>query len=483
MAYHVELRGLEIAASENVDVPYVEQASVEITSAIAERATGKIAIRQPPGSSFAAPVLLVDQDSHLLVDESGHLLVTRPASGPPKDFDEITIDYPHRPYRAEAIRSGTLIAYWPLDDSAVLEVLDLKGVAPLAVRAGNDTHFRAWRQETSAVPYGGAIEFTHTAGAAGLGGVLPSVGSTFTVAGFFRMQPAAVGTRTIFRVGASTLAVSSSGALTISMDGVAPSTAGVMPGVWHHVAIVRTPIALELWVNGALAAGEAISISTSPLDGATFLLAQAVGGDPVDLALDEWGIWDQAINVADLAARRDHVRKFGGYIYGLTDVTEFGPTDTHVYKCNLAGYGLRLDGEFVRHTYASASGSTVRQIVHDVLVRAGLQHEFTSHGVEIDDTVLREVYPVLSVMEILRKLADAHGAIVTADEWKEIDMVRRAHVEHSALVLRGGRGGERECDRTVDRAALLRQLRDRRRPRRAWHGGRDAHDRWGDAAL
>ena len=44
-------------------------------------------------------------------------------------------------------------------------------------------------------------------------------------------------------------------------------------------------------------------------------------------------------------------------------------------------------------------------------------------------------------MEILRKLANAHGAIVTADEWKEIDMVRRVHVEHSALVLRGGRGG------------------------------------------
>ena len=376
-----------------------------------------------------------------MVDEAGHLLVTRPASGPPKDFDEITIDYPHRPYRAEAIRSGALIAYWPLDDAAVVSALDLKGLAPLDVRVGNDTHFRAYRQETSAVPYGAAIEFTHTSGAAGLSGVLPEVGSTFTLAGFFRMQLAAVGSRTLFSVGTSTLSVSSGGAITISMDGVAPSSAGVMPGVWHHVAIVRTPTMLELWINGALAAGESISTSTTPLDGATFQMAQAIGGNPVDLALDEWGVWDQAINVASLVSRRAHVRKFGGYVFGLTDVTEFGPTDTHVYKCNLAGYGLRLDGEFVRHTYASASGSTVRQIVHDVLVRAGLQHEFTSHGVEIDDTVLREVYPVLSVMEILRSLANTHGAIVTADEWKEIDMVRRANVEHSALVLRGGRGG------------------------------------------
>ena len=441
MAYHVELRGLEIESRENRDVPYVEQSSIEIISAIAERATGKISIRQPPGSSFAAPVLLVDEDGHLLVDESSHLLVTRPASGPPKDFNEITIDYPHRPYRAEAIRSGALIAYWPLDDAAVVQALDLKGVAPLDVRAGNETHFRAFRQETSAVPYGGAIEFTHTSGDAGLSGVLPVVGDTFTLAGFFRMQPSALGERTIFSVGSSSLAVSSSGAITISMDGVAPSAAGVIPGVWHHVAVVRTPTTLELWVNGALAAADAFSTSTTPLDGANFLMAQAIGGDPVDLALDEWGVWDQAINVSELVARRAHVRKFGGYIFGLVDATEFGPTDTHIYKCNLAGYGLRLDGEFVRHTYASASGSTVRQIVHDVLVRAGLQNEFTSHGVEIDDTVLRAVYPVQSVMKILRELANAHGAIVTADAWKEIDMVRRANIEHSSLVLRGGRGG------------------------------------------
>ena len=440
MAYHVELRGLEIESRANRAVPYVEQTSVEIVTAIAERAIGKISIRQPPESSFAAPVLLADQDGHLMVDEAGHLLVTRPESGPPKDFDEITIDYPHRPYRAEAIRSGVLAAYWPLDDAAVAAVLDLKGAAPLDARGGNDTHFRAYRQETSAVPYGGAIEFTHTGGAAGLSGILPAIGSTFTLAGFFRMQSPAVGDRTIFRIGTSTLSVSSGGAMTIAMDGQALSTAGVAPGVWQHVAVVRTPTSLELWVNGALAAGAAISTSSAPLDGATFLMAQAIGGDPVDLALDEWGVWAQAIDVAGLVARRSHVRKFGGYIYGLTDVTEFGPLDTHVYRCNLAGYGLRLDGEFVRHTYASTTGSTVRQIVHDVLVRAGLHHEFTSHGVEIDDTVLREVYPVLSVMQILRKLANAHGAIVTADEWKEIDMVRRLNIEHSALVLRGGRG-------------------------------------------
>ena len=44
-------------------------------------------------------------------------------------------------------------------------------------------------------------------------------------------------------------------------------------------------------------------------------------------------------------------------------------------------------------------------------------------------------------MTILRELADLHGAIVTVDEWLEIDMVRRTNLEPSPLVLSGGRTG------------------------------------------
>ena len=69
--YHVELRGLEIESHKNSDVPYVSQSSVEIITAIAERATGRISDPATAShSSFAAPVLLADQDGHLLVDES-----------------------------------------------------------------------------------------------------------------------------------------------------------------------------------------------------------------------------------------------------------------------------------------------------------------------------------------------------------------------------------------------------------------------------
>ena len=44
-------------------------------------------------------------------------------------------------------------------------------------------------------------------------------------------------------------------------------------------------------------------------------------------------------------------------------------------------------------------------------------------------------------MTILRSLADLHGAIVTVDEWLELDMVRRTNLENSPLVLSGGRAG------------------------------------------
>ena len=73
-----------------------------------------------------------------------------------------------------------------------------------------------------------------------------------------------------------------------------------------------------------------------------------------------------------------------------------GPADQHVLSLSLAGYGLRLDHSYVRQIYASASGSTIREIVQDVLERAGLDDVFTSHGVELDDTITRAVYPVQS---------------------------------------------------------------------------------------
>ena len=113
----------------------------------------------------------------------------------------------------------------------------------------------------------------------------------------------------------------------------------------------------------------------------------AVGGDAVNLALDEWGIWSEALDIPALYARQTHHRAFGGYVFGIVDGTDLGPADQHVLSLSLAGYGLRLDHSYVRQIYASATGSSIRAIVQDVLQRAGLDDVFTSHGVELDDTI------------------------------------------------------------------------------------------------
>ena len=172
--------------------------------------------------------------------------------------------------------------------------------------------------------------------------------------------------------------------------------------------------------------------------GGAVTFAQAVGGDAVDMGLDEWGVFAGGLTdaqMADLPGRARHHRVFGGYVFGVVDHTDPGPADQHVYDLSLAGYGLRLDRSFVRELYASPTGSSVRVIAADVLDRAGLADVFTSNGVTLNDIVERAVYPVLGVMDILRQLADGHGAIVTVDAWREIDMVRQTALTHSPLRL------------------------------------------------
>ena len=160
---------------------------------------------------------------------------------------------------------------------------------------------------------------------------------------------------------------------------------------WHHVALRRTATARELWVDRAMVDSQTGGGET--LDGRTWTMAVAVGGDAADLALDEWGIWSEALDIPELYARRTYHRAFGGYVYGVVDATDLGPADQHVLKLSLAGYGLRLDHSYVRQIYASASGSTIREIVQDVLERAGLDAVFSSHGVELDDTITRARLP------------------------------------------------------------------------------------------
>ena len=163
MAYHVEHKGVALSSKQSDTAAYVIQGSVSIETAVAERPTAALSVRVPPGVTLA-----------------------------PKDFDEVTIDYPALPYRAWSERHANLVAYWRLDEAAVTLAVDSKGATPLTYGGGNELQYRASRQETSAVPYGGAPEWGHTTGA-GLAGTLPGgIGSLWAIAGFLRFKTTAL---------------------------------------------------------------------------------------------------------------------------------------------------------------------------------------------------------------------------------------------------------------------------------------------------
>ena len=415
MAYRVEHRGVALSSRESTTQPYVLAGSIQLESAIAERPVGRLAVRVPPGVALAI-----------------------------QDFDEVAIDYPGTPYRAWAERHADLVAYWRLDEAAVTHAIDSNANGtPLAFSGGNFLQYRAYRQESAAVPYGAAPEWEHSTGDGLLGILGTGIDPTFTIAGFLRLQTGAFGDRYVWRANGNnrSLRLSADGSLELRLYGQTRNAAAgtITADTWHHVAVVRSATRLGLWVDGVEVDGGGAGSGT--ISGRAWQMARATGNTNVDLALDEWGIWSAALDVPALYARADSYRAFGGYVYGIADVTDAGGEDSHVLQIRLAGYGLRLDHSFVRRVYASASGSSVRAIVQDVLEEAGVDADFDSHGVELTDTVTRAVYPVESVMAILRSLADLHGAIVTVDEWREIDIVRRNAIEHSPLLLTGGRNG------------------------------------------
>ena len=297
----------------------------------------------------------------------------------PKDFDEVTIDYPALPYRAWSERHANLVSYWRLDEAAVALAVDSTGTTPLTYGGAADLRYRAFRQETSAVPYGGAPEWAHTSGA-GLSGTLPSgIDPTFTIAGFVRVDASAGdGTRYVWYGGANTRALratvlGTAFSFTLRLDGQTINAPGFSLDTWHHVAVVRTAAIIGLWVDG-VEVGRAVPGTATTLDGQGWQMARAISNAAVYLALDEWGIWSEALDVAAFYARRTHHRAFGGYVYGVVDSTDLGPADQHVLDLSLAGYGLRLDHSYVRQIYASPSGSTVREIVQSVLELAGTRY-------------------------------------------------------------------------------------------------------------
>ena len=89
------------------------------------------------------------------------------------------------------------------------------------------------------------------------------------------------------------------------------------PGTTSRLSERRSAI-IVLWVDG-VEVGRAVPGTATTLDGRAWEMARAISNAAVDLALDEWGIWSEALDVAALYARRTHHRAFGGYVYGVVD--------------------------------------------------------------------------------------------------------------------------------------------------------------------
>ena len=161
VAYHVELKGSALSSKQSDTAAYVIQGSVSIETAIAERPTAALSVRVPPGVTLA-----------------------------PKDFDEA-----HHRLPGAAVPS---VGRAPREPRRLLAARRsgghaggrFHGLLPLTYGGGTDLQYRAFRQETSAVPYGGAPEWSHTSGA-GLSGNIGAVGAAFTIAGFVRLASGA----------------------------------------------------------------------------------------------------------------------------------------------------------------------------------------------------------------------------------------------------------------------------------------------------
>ena len=201
------------------------QGSVSYESAVGERPVGRVRVRVPAGT-------------------------TNPD---PKDFNEFSLDYPARPYRAEALALNP-VHYWTLDEGPSTLAIDhrLRRRRTSPTRAAISTGVQ-FVQDAAGVPYGAAPEWSQTAGD-GLSGTIGAVGTAFVIAGFVRLAAGATGTRAVFRAGANArrLLLSSAGALTLHFDGSTISAAVTLAvDRWYHVAIRRTAgRQMQLWVDG-----------------------------------------------------------------------------------------------------------------------------------------------------------------------------------------------------------------------------------------
>ena len=148
MAFYAELRGSPLASRAGSE-PYIVQGSVSYESAVGERPIARCQVRVPAGA-------------------------TNPD---PKDFNEFTLDYPAKAYRAAALALSPL-HYWTLDEGPSTLAIDIGSGGVDLAYPSSDIEWRQFVQDAAGVPYGAAPEWSQTAGD-GLSGTIGAVGTAF----------------------------------------------------------------------------------------------------------------------------------------------------------------------------------------------------------------------------------------------------------------------------------------------------------------
>ena len=357
---------------------------------------------------------------------------TRVASGTPTSFGSFEVVY------RVTDRVGDRA-----DDTFTIDVEEAAGVASDTAGSTDLTYdvatvHRAFEGIDAGAPYGGAPEWEHASGS-GLSGTLPTIGNEWTVAGFVRLAAGASGTRYIWRAGAASrsLEIRSTGLIQCRVEGrTIDGPAGtITEDTWHHVAVTRTAARIGLWVDGSLVDSAVPATgTTTALNGRPWTMAHANLSNAVDVALDEWGIWDAEIDVADLYARARYRRRFGGHIVSTADTTSVGAADIHVFKLTVSDYGFALASARTGGTFV-AEGSR-RAIVTAAVRSAGIAG-FTTGGIADADMadIPRRVHGAdESVFDIIWELR-SRTKLLTIDPWREIGIRWIDRAEDSGVTL------------------------------------------------
>ena len=139
--------------------------------------------------------------------------------------------------------------------------------------------------------------------------------------------------------------------------------------------------AVELWVDGVRVGTAAPTTGTAtPLNGQTLTLAHAIAGEGTEIGLDEWGIWEDALDISALNARRRHDRLFGGFVWGPNEEpwTGLWTPATSVSQASATDSGM--DTRYVDRVIATPTGASIRTILSTILTEAGLT-QFSLNGV------------------------------------------------------------------------------------------------------